>query len=109
MKNILHTPTPVSEGWDHIDIKAALERRGWSLSRLSAANGYSRFAAVKALRESWPQVEWIIAEALDLKPWDIWPERYPLGPTDRPARRPIARYRKNRTDGSTGKAACMTP
>ncbi len=101
MNNITPTSKPVSRGWDRLDIRYALERRGWSLSRLSVANGYYRTAAKEALDKRWPQLEWIIAEALDLKPWQIWPNRYPDGPTTRPARR-LKRLRKPCTNTIIG-------
>ena len=70
---------PVIKGMDRIDIKAALERRGWSLRRLSTVNGYSPSVAGKALQRPWPEVERIIADALGLQPREIRPERYPDG------------------------------
>ncbi|MEO5341076.1 MAG: helix-turn-helix domain-containing protein [Magnetococcus sp. MYC-9] len=70
---------------DAIDIKAALERRGWSLRRLGLANGYSSGSAKKVLRNAWPQMEWIVANTLAMKPWEIWPDRYPNGPVHPPS------------------------
>lgn len=68
---------------DRIDIKAALERRGWSLRRLSVAHGYRPDSVRRALHARYPNAEWIIAEAIEMQPWEVWPERYPDGPTDR--------------------------
>lgn len=73
---------------DRIDIKAALERRGWSLRRLSAHHGFAPGSLKKVNQEKrWRQGEWIVSEALDMKPWEVWPDRYPNGPEPRPARR----------------------
>ena len=66
----------VPEDWHPADIKAALEKRGWSLSKLSRAHGYKRGSAAKALYHPWPRMERIIAKVLDLEPWQIWPSRY---------------------------------
>ncbi|MBF0192493.1 MAG: helix-turn-helix domain-containing protein [Magnetococcales bacterium] len=78
--------TPVCTDWHPLDIQCALRKRGWSLSRLSETHGYERHAAIKTLRFPWLQIEWIIAETLGRKPWEIWPSRYPNGPTSKPER-----------------------
>ena len=65
-----------SKGWHRADIKAALEKVGWSLSSLSEAHGYNRSTCQKALSDSYPAAERIIAAALGKQPWEIWPDRY---------------------------------
>lgn len=65
-----------SGGWHPADIKAALEKRGLTLAELSRSAGYSPTAAGRALRTAWPAVEQVIAEALDVTPQDLWPDRY---------------------------------
>ena len=62
--------------WHPADIKAALEKRGISLAELSRRNGYHSTAAGRALRTSWPELERIIAGALEINPREIWPDRY---------------------------------
>lgn len=62
--------------WHPADVLAALKKRGKTLAGLSVANGYHRTAAGKALKRSWPALEAIIAEALELSPAQIWPSRY---------------------------------
>jgi len=62
--------------WHPADIKAALEKRGISLAKLSRDNGYHPTAAGRALRTSWPELERIIAGALEINPREIWPDRY---------------------------------
>jgi len=64
------------KGWHRADIKAALEKRGLKLSDLARANGYTRSVITGAFTHSYPVVERIVADALDVQPWDIWPERY---------------------------------
>jgi len=39
-------------------------------------NGYHANSAARALRVSWPEMERIIADALDEKPETLWPDRY---------------------------------
>jgi Ner family transcriptional regulator len=58
------------------DIVAALRKKGWTLSRLSIHHGYIRTALGNCLRCSWPHGQRLIAEALGVKPWEIWPSRY---------------------------------
>ena len=65
-----------SQDWHRADIKAELEKRGWTLSRLSIEHDYYRGAVTAALTYSWPAMERIIADTLDLQPWEIWPSRY---------------------------------
>lgn len=65
--------------WDNVQIKAELQRKGLSLAELSRQNGYHSNSAARALRISWPEMERIIAEALNVKPETLWPKRYQDG------------------------------
>ncbi len=70
--------------WHSADIKAALEKAGWSLSRLSLAAGYSnRNTLTRAMNQPWPLGERVIAHALGLEPWEVWPSRYTNGTPNR--------------------------
>ena len=73
-------PEPVSQeadsDWHPADVLAALKKRGHSLARLSVANGYHATAAGKALKRSWPALEAVIANAIGVRPEQIWPSRY---------------------------------
>ena len=73
--------------WHPADVLAALKKRGLSLAGLSVANGYHPTAAGKALKQQWPAMERLLAEALGLVPQEIWPSRYDA------EGRPIARTR----------------
>ena len=73
---IIANKDALSDDWHIADIKAALEKNGWSLSRLSIANGYTRKAAANTLRKPWPKMEKIIALAIGEKAQNIWPSRY---------------------------------
>ncbi len=80
---------PALEDWHPADIKATLEKAGWTLSRLSRSHGYHRSAASHVLRHPWPKLERVIAEAIGLQPQDLWPSRYTLdGRPNRPRGRP---------------------
>lgn len=67
---------PALTDWHRADIKAALEKRGWSLRRLSAHHGYAAGSILMALHAPWPKAERIIARAIGVKPQQIWPSRY---------------------------------
>lgn len=63
--------------WHWADIKAALEKAGYSLSRLSMANGCkTRRAAGMVKDRPYPRMERIIAETIGVPPHLIWPSRY---------------------------------
>lgn len=84
------------------DVLCALHKLGWTLNELAVINGMSRSSLGHAFAYQRPRCEAIIAAALGLQPWDIWPSRYrdqkPFGArrfrTDFPApvlaRRPIS-------------------
>jgi len=65
-----------SNDWHPADILAALKKRGHSLAGLSVTNGYHPTAAGKALKQPWPAMEQIVANALGVSPNEIWPSRY---------------------------------
>ncbi|MDT8383034.1 MAG: helix-turn-helix transcriptional regulator [Gammaproteobacteria bacterium] len=68
---------PASLDWHKADIKAALEKAGWSLRRLSLHHGYKSPSTLKhALSRPWPKAERLIAAALGVAPQLIWPTRY---------------------------------
>lgn len=67
---------PVREDWHPADIKAALEKAGWTLAALGRAHGRSTSFIHNAFRQRTPAAQAAIAEAIGVKPWDIWPSRY---------------------------------
>ena len=69
-------PKKMPEDWHKADIKAALEKAGWTLRKLSMAHGYSQGAARQTLYQHWVNMERIIARAIGRKPEEIWPSRY---------------------------------
>jgi len=76
MSNVDSPKKPVSDDWHPADIKAALEKAGWSLRRLSLHNGFSDGLLKHALHRPYPRAERMIARAIGVKPQDIWPSRY---------------------------------
>ncbi|RJP17214.1 MAG: transcriptional regulator [Deltaproteobacteria bacterium] len=72
-----YTPKKASHGdWHPADIQAALKKRGWTFRKLSISHGYNPWSIDKALTRPWPRAERIIAHAIGLEPWDLWPSRY---------------------------------
>jgi Ner family transcriptional regulator len=74
--NDFESNTTTASDWHPADVLAALKKRGQSLAGLSVANGYHPTAAGKALKQPWPAVERILADALGVQPNTIWPSRY---------------------------------
>jgi Ner family transcriptional regulator len=64
------------QDWHNADIKAGLEKAGWTLSKLAAAHGYARSTLCAPLKMAWPKGERIIANTLGTTPQTIWPSRY---------------------------------
>lgn len=65
------------QDWHKADIKAALEKAGWTLRKLSLHHGYADASTLKqALMRRWPKAERLIAEAIGRDPAEIWPSRY---------------------------------
>lgn len=62
--------------WHPEDIKAAVRKRGYTLTALGASNGLSRQAMSLVLVRPWAEAEDVIARFLDVPPAKIWPSRY---------------------------------
>jgi len=62
--------------WHIADIKAAVEKAGWSFRRLSVHHGLAPNTLVIALRKPAPAQERRIAAAIGIPPQVIWPSRY---------------------------------
>jgi len=89
MSTVYRPKKSASADWHLADIKAALEKAGWTLRRLSLAHGYSEGALKKALHTQYPRAEQIIAATIGVPPSTIWPSRYGADGTSTraPARR----------------------
>lgn len=62
--------------WHPADIIAALRKKGTTLAAVSRLSGLSSSTLANALVRPWPKGEWIIANALNIHPAEIWPSRY---------------------------------
>ncbi len=62
--------------WHKSDLKAALEKRGWTLSKLDQANDLPGGTCSFALRKPHPKGEAVVSTALGIDPQVIWPSRY---------------------------------
>ncbi|MFU9135308.1 helix-turn-helix domain-containing protein [Erwinia tasmaniensis] len=62
--------------WHNADIIAGLRKRGTTLAKLSREAGLSSSTLANALFRPWPKGEWLIADALEVHPCEIWPSRY---------------------------------
>ncbi|MBW1213089.1 helix-turn-helix domain-containing protein [Pantoea allii] len=65
-----------TEDWHPADIIAALRKRGTTLAALSRQSGLSSSTLANALSRPWPKGEWLIADAINVHPSEIWPSRY---------------------------------
>ncbi len=66
----------IKPDWHPADIIAGLRKRGTTLAALSRDSGLSSSTLANALNRPWPKGERLIAEALKVKPSEIWPSRY---------------------------------
>lgn len=62
--------------WHPADIIAALRKKGTSLAAVSRQSGLSSSTLANALTRPWPKGEWLIADAINVHPAEIWPSRY---------------------------------
>lgn len=72
------------QDWHPAQVVAELRMKGYSLRQLSILNGYSPGVLATALQKPYPMAEALIADALGMKPAQIWPTRY--GPDGKPNR-----------------------
>ena len=105
MTTPLTTKKPASSDWHVADIKAALEKKGWSLSRLAFRHGYCRTAAAMSLYRPWPKMERLIADAIGVSPQDIWPSRYHADGSPKSGRneRGLGRYKCKSNSAARGR------
>lgn len=84
-----------SNDWHKADIIAALKKKGTTLAELSRQSGLSSSTLSNALVRPWTKGESIIAEALNLKPSQIWPSRYINSMTRQPIKRVLRKTSDN--------------
>lgn len=62
--------------WHEADVIAAIKKRGTTLAAVSRQAGLSSSTLRNALYRPYPKGERLIADAIGVKPSDIWPSRY---------------------------------
>ena len=67
---------PALQDWHKADIKCALEKRGYTFSRLSRLNGYAATSLQMVVHVPWPKAETLVANVIGVTPQEIWPSRY---------------------------------
>lgn len=105
MQKVDTSKKPSTTDWHPADIKAALEKKGWSLRRLSAHHGYQAGCIRVAIRLPWPRAEAFIAAAIGVAPQRIWPSRYHANGAPKSGRgeRGLGRFRAKNSTGSRGR------
>ena len=94
-----------SSDWHPADIIAALKKKGTTLASLSRQSGLSSSTLSNALARPWTKGEFIIAQALDVEPYEIWPSRYIDSITNEPIKRVLrlTKTKKKKKRKSTSK------
>jgi len=73
------------EDWHPADIKAALDKAGWTLRALAAHHGVKAASTFShTFERSYPLNEKRIADAIGVAPQEIWPSRYNDDGTKKP-------------------------
>lgn len=73
------------EDWHPADIKAALDKAGWTLRALAAHHGMKASSTLShTFERSYPLNEKRIADAIGVAPQAIWPSRYNEDGTKKP-------------------------
>ena len=76
MNTLSKSKKPARQDWHKADIKAAVEKAGYSLRQLSMLHGKAACYMKEALARPLPKAEAIIAKLIGRAPSDIWPSRY---------------------------------
>ena len=94
---------PQSQGWHPEDIKAAVRKKGETLTNLALTNGMSEAACRVVLKRPGYAAEQIIADFIGVPAPELWPERYdrfgnPLHSymQVKPSRSVLSRHRQKR-------------
>ena len=87
---------PAQIDWHKADVKAALEKKGWTFASLSRHLGYTSNALVNCLHITAPKAERLVAETIGVPVSTIWPSRYHLDGTPKSGRGERGRGRYKR-------------
>jgi len=85
--------------WHPADIKAALEKRGYSFRRIAREMGYAMKSCDSVLRRPFGPVEERVAEIIGVPAATLWPSRYLV-----PLRR-LGRWHQHRRTGAADRRA----
>lgn len=86
-------------GWHPADIKAALEKRGYSFRRIAREMDYALKSCDSVLRRPMGPVEERVAEIIGVPAAELWPSRYVV-----PLRR-LGRWHQGRRAGAAAPCA----
>ena len=76
MTNAKNQRKPAPQDWHKADIKAALEKAGYTLRSLSALHGMSYSYFTTPLAQPAVRAQTILANTIGVPPQQIWPSRY---------------------------------
>lgn len=76
MSALNHSKKPASRDWNKADIKAALEKAGWTCRKLAKAHNKAHSYFSDTLVRPNPRAQKIMAEEIGHTPSTIWPSRY---------------------------------
>lgn len=101
--NMTKKPDTEKQDWHPADIKAAVQKQGTSLARLSRQNGLSNSMCGQALQKPYPKMERLIATCIGMEPQVIWPSRYNSDGTPKSGRgeRGLGRHYSRLTSAKT--------
>lgn len=103
MNGIKRTKKPARKDWHKADIKAALEKAGWTLRKLAQHHGLAPNTLAPVFVRPYPRAEGIVATAIGRRPEELWPSRFD------PAINPRRVFRLNRLAAQLAAEANHTP
>lgn len=105
MPTVDTTKKPAPQDWHRADIKAALEKAGWSIRRLSVQHGYGAKSLTAVLWKPWPRAERVVADAIGVPAQRIWPSRYHRDGSPKSGRgeRGLGRHKAKRSTATEGR------
>lgn len=98
----MSTPQAIATGWHPEDIKAAVRKRGTTLTKLATDNDLSDSACRVALVRPLPSGEKVISAFLKVPLQVLWPDRY-----DQHGRRLSARHVRDQNKRVRSGAHCQ--
>ncbi|MEQ5285515.1 helix-turn-helix domain-containing protein [Providencia huaxiensis] len=75
-QDLTHLFIDFGRDWESDAILTALKKRGISIKEIEEKMGVKKNCARNVFYRSYPKAEEIIAEAIGVEPYVIWPSRY---------------------------------